>query len=82
MDLSPASKNRTYLATIAGALLCVCAALFFDSFNWPAMSPDVRLRAILLDIFLPIALAVPLIFFFMNKLRELRALGPDFFPNS
>lgn len=73
MDLSPQSKSRTYLATTAGTLLCICAALFFDSFNWPAMTPDVRTRAILLDIFLPLALAGPLIWFFMNKLRELAA---------
>lgn len=71
MDLSPQSKNRTYLATVAGSLLCVAAALFFDSFNWLHMPADVRVRAILLDIFLPLLLAAPLIFFFMNKLREL-----------
>lgn len=73
MDLSPQSKNRTYLVTIAGTLLCISAALFFDSFNWSAMTPDVRLRSILLDIFLPLLLAAPLIWFFMNKLRELAA---------
>lgn len=71
MDLSPQSKNRTYVATIAGSLLCVAAALFFDSFNWLHMPSDVRIRAILLDIFLPLLLAAPLIYFFMNKLREL-----------
>ncbi len=73
LDLSPQSKSRTYLATIAGTLLCISAALFFDSFNWPAMTPDVRMRAILLDVFLPLALAGPIIWFFMNKLRELAA---------
>lgn len=71
MDLSPQSKTRTYVATIAGSLLCVAAALFFDSFNWLHMPSDVRVRAILLDIFLPLLLAAPLIYFFMNKLREL-----------
>jgi diguanylate cyclase (GGDEF)-like protein len=76
LNLSRSSKGRIYLATIAGALLCVCAALFLDSFNWPDMAPDVRLRAILLDVFLPIALAGPLIFFFTSKLREL-ALAHD-----
>lgn len=71
MDLSPQSRNRTYLATVVGSLLCVAAALFFDSFNWLHMPSDVRVRAILLDIFLPLLLAGPVIFFFMNKLREL-----------
>jgi len=71
VDLSPQSKTRSYVATIAGSLLCVAAALFFDSFNWLHMPSDVRIRAILLDIFLPLLLAAPLIYFFMNKLREL-----------
>lgn len=76
MDFSRSSKTRVYVATIAGTLICICAALFFDSFNWPAMPPDVRLRAILLDIFLPTLLAVPLLYFFTSKLCDL-ALAHD-----
>lgn len=76
MDFSRSSKTRVYVATLAGTLFCICAALFFDSFNWPAMSPDVRLRAILLDIFLPTLLAAPLLYFFTSKLRDL-ALAHD-----
>lgn len=76
MNLSSSSTSRIYAATIAGTLLCVVVALFFDSFNWDAMPPDVQARAILLDIFLPTLLAAPLIWFFMRKLREL-ALAHD-----
>jgi len=71
VDLSRTSKGRIYLATAAGVFVCVCMALFLDSFNWPSMAPDVRLRAILIDLFLPTLLAAPLIWFFMTKLREL-----------
>jgi diguanylate cyclase (GGDEF)-like protein len=71
MDFSRTSTTRLYATTIAGTLLCVCAAMFFDSFNWTHMPPDVRVRAIILDIFLPTLLAAPLIYFFMSKLREL-----------
>ncbi len=71
MNLSPQSKSRIYLVTIAGTLLCIVAALLFDSFNWPDMTADLRFRAILLDIFLPLLLAAPIIWFFMTKLREL-----------
>ncbi len=71
MDLSPLGKGRIYLATGAGTLFCVCAALFIDSFNFGSMSPDRLLRAILVDILLPTALAGPLIWYFMSKLRAL-----------
>jgi len=76
VNLSSSSTARIYVATIAGTLICVGVALFFDSFNWDAMPPDVQARAILLDIFLPTLLAAPLIWFFMRKLREL-ALAHD-----
>lgn len=76
MNLSPASTARVYAATLAGTLLCVGVALFFDSFNWAAMPADVRVRAILLDIFLPTLLATPLIWLFMRKLQD-QALAND-----
>lgn len=71
MDLSPLGKGRTYLVTIVVTLLCVAAALFVDSFNFGTMTPDRLARAVLIDVLLPTALAAPLIFFFMSKLREL-----------
>jgi diguanylate cyclase len=71
VDLSPLGKGRIYLATAAGTLLCVCVALFVDSFNFGLMSPEVLLRAVLVNIMLPTALAGPLIWYFMSKLRAL-----------
>lgn len=71
LDLSPLGKGRIYLVTVVVTLLCVAAALFIDSFNFDAMAPDRLARAILIDLLLPTALAVPLILFFMSKLREL-----------
>ena len=71
MDLSPLGKGRIYLVTLAGTLLCVGAALFVDSFNFSSMPPDRLMRALMVDLLLPTALAAPLIFYFMSKLREL-----------
>jgi diguanylate cyclase (GGDEF)-like protein len=70
-DLSPESVGRVVVSTIAGTLLCVAAALYFDSFNFPTYDESQLLRAILTDTLLPIALAVPLLLFFTSKLREL-----------
>lgn len=71
MDLSPRSRGRIYLVTIAGTLACVAAALFVDSFNFATLTDAARLRAIVVDVALPTVLAAPLIFFFMSKLRDL-----------
>lgn len=71
MDLSPLGKGRIYLATVAGTLFCICVALFVDSFNFSSLSPDRLMRAILVDILVPTALAAPLIWYFMSKLRAL-----------
>jgi diguanylate cyclase (GGDEF)-like protein len=49
----------------------VVIALAVDSFNLSTMEAGPRLRSILIDIFLPILLAVPLLLFFTAKLREL-----------
>lgn len=76
MDLSPLGKGRIYLVTVAGTMFCISAALFVDSFNFGSMSPDRLVRAILIDVFLPAALAGPLLWFFMSKLRAL-ALAHD-----
>jgi diguanylate cyclase (GGDEF)-like protein len=49
----------------------VVAAVYVDSFNFSVYDAPTRLRSLLTDIFLPIGLAVPLLLFFANKLREL-----------
>src|SRR5215213_9645415 len=71
IDLSPESGGRVIVSTIAGTTFCVVVALYVDSFNFGTMDQASLLRAVLIDIFLPIGLAVPLLLFFASKLREL-----------
>jgi len=71
LDLSPESRGRVILTTIAGTALCVAAAIYVDPFNFGLYDDAARLRSLLTDILLPIVLAVPLLLFFSNKLREL-----------
>ena len=71
LDLSPVGWGRVILTTIAGTAICVAAALYVDSFNFYRLDAVERLRSIIIDILLPVALAVPLLLFFSSKLREL-----------
>ena len=71
LDLSPESRGRVILTTIIGTAVCVATAVYVDSFNFSLYDEAARLRALLTDVFLPIILAVPLLLFFSNKLREL-----------
>jgi len=71
LDLSPESWGRVVLSTIVGTVVCVAAAVGVDSFNFAGMGHAALLRALLIDILLPIVLAVPLLLFFAGKLREL-----------
>jgi diguanylate cyclase len=70
-DLSSTSRGRVVVLTVFGTLFCIAVALGIDSFNFPSFDDAGRFRAILTDIGVPILLAVPLIWFFANKLREL-----------
>lgn len=71
IDLSPTSKGRIVVTTIAGTLVCVLAAIIVDYFNFANMDTAARLRGLAIDIALPTVLAVPLLLFFTSKLREL-----------
>ena len=71
LDLSAEGWGRVIVYTVLGTAVCVTAALWVDSFNFATYSDDERTRAILIDIALPIMLAVPLLLFFTGKLREL-----------
>jgi diguanylate cyclase (GGDEF)-like protein len=71
IDLSAQSWGRVILTTVIGTVFCVVIALAVDSFNLSTMEAGPRLRSILIDVFLPILLAVPLLLFFTGKLREL-----------
>jgi diguanylate cyclase (GGDEF)-like protein len=71
IDWSARGWARVFLVTVGGALGCVAVALTVDSFSFMNLPAAERVRPILINILLPIALAMPLLFFFMSKLREL-----------
>ena len=71
LDLSAEGWGRVIVYTVLGTLVCVAAALYVDSFNFAIYDDATRARAIVVDIVLPIILAVPLLLFFTSKLREL-----------
>lgn len=71
LDLSAESWGRVIAYTVLGTLVCVAAALYVDSFNFANYGEAERTRAIVIDIALPVVLAVPLLLFFTSKLREL-----------
>ena len=71
IDLSPEGWGRVVAYTVGGTLICIGATLYVDSANFPHLTDAERMRTILIDVLLPILLAVPLLLFFSLKLREL-----------
>lgn len=70
-DFSACGWGRVILVTFLGTLISVSAALFVDSFTFSQLNAEARFRALMVDIFLPIALAAPMLLFLTTKLREL-----------
>ncbi|WP_292665275.1 diguanylate cyclase [Mesorhizobium sp.] len=71
IDLSPTSWGRVVAVTVAGTVVCIAAAFFVDSFNFPYLSPEALWRAQLTDLLLPLVLAGSFFFFLMWKMRQL-----------
>jgi diguanylate cyclase len=71
MDFSARGRGRVLVVTLSGTLFCVAVTVMVDSFSFAHLSASERLHSILIDIFLPIALAAPMIGLLMSKLREL-----------
>lgn len=71
IDLSPTSWGRVIAVTIAGTAVCIAAAFFVDSFNFPSLSPDALRWAKLTDLLLPLVLGGSFFFFLMHKMRQL-----------
>jgi diguanylate cyclase (GGDEF)-like protein len=71
LDFSARGWGRVILWTVLGTAVCVAVALYVDSFNFPGMSEEEFTRAILVNVLLPIVLAVPMLLFLTIKLREL-----------
>jgi diguanylate cyclase len=77
LDLSATSRARVIVGSAAGIVLCVAAALFVDSFNFPTLSPEALRRSILVDVLLPAFLAGPLLFLLLSKMRQLAIAHRD-----
>ena len=71
LDFSARGWGRVILWTFVGTAFCVAVALYVDSFSFARLTDEALRRAILIDVFVPMGLAVPLLFFFTTKLREL-----------
>lgn len=71
LDFSATGKARMIAGTVFGTLFCIAAAIFVDSYNFPNMSESQLTRALLVDILLPTALAAPLLFLLLYKMRQL-----------
>ncbi|TJW06456.1 MAG: GGDEF domain-containing protein [Mesorhizobium sp.] len=71
IDLSSTSWGRVIAVTIAGTAICIAAAFFVDSFNFPSLSPDALRWAQLTDLLLPLVLGGSFFFFLMFKMRQL-----------
>jgi len=71
LDYSARGWGRVILWTVLGTLGCIAVALYVDSFNFMLLDDEQRTRAILTDIFLPVLLAPPMLFFLTSKMREL-----------
>jgi diguanylate cyclase len=62
---------RVVLWTTLGTLGCIAVAIWFDSFNFGALTETQRDHSIATDFLVPLILAGPLLYFFTSKLREL-----------
>ena len=71
IDLSPTSWGRVVAVTVVGTAICIGAAFFVNSFNFPHLSPEALWHAQLTDLFLPLVLAGSFFFFLMYKMRQL-----------
>lgn len=72
MPLLPATGwSRVLVTTVLGTAFCIAIALYVDSFNFAAMSPDAVERAIWQNLLVPAGLAGPMLFFVMFQMRRL-----------
>lgn len=69
--LSPTGWPRVVVTTLVGTVFCIAIAMYVDSFNFAAMSPDALHWAIWQNILVPTALAGPMLFFVMYQMRRL-----------
>lgn len=71
LDFTATGRARVVLVSVVGALLSTAIALVVDSFGFADMTGEQLTRAIAVDILLPCALAGPLLYLLMSKIRQL-----------
>ena len=71
IDFSATSWGRVIAVTVIGTAICIGAAFFVDSFNFPHLSPEALRWAKLTDLLLPLFLGGSFFFFLMFKMRQL-----------
>jgi diguanylate cyclase len=76
LDWSSTGRTRVYFWTLAGTLACIAIALAVDYPNYSVLEPAGRNRALLVNVFLPMALAGPALYVLTSKIRQL-ALAQD-----
>ena len=64
-------RRSVYAVTIVGTLFCIAATFIVDYPNLKELSGWTLHRTLLVDFFLPTFLAVPILYFFMSKIRQL-----------
>ena len=70
LDWSSRGRARTYTGTFLGTVLCIAFTLVFDSFSFATMSWRWGNEP-LNDVVIPLLLAPPLLFFLLDKTRQL-----------
>ena len=70
LDWSSRGRARTYTGTFLGTVLCIAFTLVFDSFSFATMSWRWGNEP-LNDVVIPLLLAPPLLFFLLDKMRQL-----------
>ena len=71
IDWSNRGWARVIVSTAVGTLGCVAVALYVDSFNFPNLTAEELVRAVAVDILVPVGLAGPLLFLLTSKIRQL-----------
>jgi len=77
LDFSARGRVRVVLWTVCGTLGVMAVALGFDSLNFASFDDGQRVRSIITDLVVPLAVGAPLLYFFSSKLRELAIAHHD-----
>lgn len=71
IDLSPTGHGRVWVTMVLVTVGFIVLAFALDSLNWAQLDDAGRLRHILIDIFVPILVSGPIMYFLMDRMRQL-----------